>query len=163
MPNWCSNSLDLVHGDKSKIDGLVAELKKTESEIFQYLRPRPESENDNWYGWNLEQWGTKWDANIVDFFETDDGVHIEFDTAWGPPIHLYEYLSENDWGVEAYYTECGMCFVGKFSEGVDSYYEYDFSNGEWRWDIPEELIEYAGLEYEHDSWLEFQEEDTDDE
>lgn len=159
MPNWCSNSLDLSHGDKSLIDGLVKELKKEESEIFQYLRPRPTEEDESWYGWNIENWGTKWDANIVDFFETDEGIHIEFDTAWGPPTALYEYLYENDWEVSAQYYEPGMAFVGSFDDGAEIYCEYDFNDENWRDDIPEDLIDYAGLESEYEFWEEMNEEE----
>jgi len=41
---------------------------------------------DNWYAWNINHWGTKWDANDADAERLgDDHAVVRFSTAWSPP------------------------------------------------------------------------------
>lgn len=167
MPNWCDNTLSISNADKMKIDALEVELQKKDSEILKLLRPY-EGEWD--YGWCIENWGTKWDANVIDFYrDSDNDLTIYFETAWGPPTELYSYLHESDegWEVEAYYHEPGMCFVGSWRNGDEEYYEYsDLSADEIDDELPEELNEMYGIseykrqcEEEEEEW----EEPADDE
>lgn len=37
----------------------------------------------NWYDWNYENWGTKWDATTYYFEATESHITISFGTAWG--------------------------------------------------------------------------------
>lgn len=158
MPNWCDNRVKLYHSDKSKIDALAAELEKKHAngqfagEPFQHLRPRPESE-ENWYDWNINNWGTKWDANLIDWDREDDNtIYMYFDSAWAPPIGLYEYLTENEWIVDAVYHESGMGYAGYFTDS-DHYFEYDITSLDSINELPEELIEFAGLIESHEEWV----------
>jgi len=161
MPNWCDNSMRLYHEDKTKIDALEAEMSKKNddghsmAEPFNHLRPRPADQEENWYDWNISNWGTKWDASIIDWSrDSDNELTIYCDTAWSPPITLYEYLNEQGWSVDAYYHEGGMAFVGKWSsEDGDDYYEYDITDGDSIESLPEDLIDFAGLEDAHQEWL----------
>jgi Ferredoxin-like domain in Api92-like protein len=146
MPNWCDNSMHLTHEDKTKIDALVAELQKKEGEgIFQLLRPNPSGEWD--YNWSVENWGTKWDADIIDWDRQDDNtIWISFNSAWSPPSALYEFLAEEGWVIEAYYHESGMCFCGKFTnEDGDEYYEYDFTDRASLEALPSDIEDFTGL------------------
>ena len=152
MPNWCDNSVHLTHEDKTKIDALVAELENKEGNgIFQLLRPNPTGVWD--YNWSVENWGTKWDASIIDWDRQDDHtIWISFDSAWSPPTTLYEFLSEEGWVIEAYYHESGMCFCGKFTnEDGDEYYEYDFRDRESLEALPSDIEDFTGLLDYHDS------------
>ena len=151
MPNWCDNSVTLRHNDKSKIDALDAEMSKKNdegrsmAEPFNHLRPNPSGE---WqYDWSCENWGCKWDANIIDWERRDDNeIWISFDSPWSPPTALYEYLVEQGWEVEAIYHEGGMCYIGQFTtEDGDDYYEYDITDPEDIENLPEDLIEFADL------------------
>ena len=156
MPNWCDNTLQISNQDKTKIDGLVAELSKksedgqSQAELFQYLLPNPSGE---WgYDWSCENWGTKWDASIIDWDRYDDNtVWISFETAWAPPIALYDFLVDEGWDVEAYYNEPGCAFCGKYTtQGGDDYYDYDFSDRSTLEDIPSDIDEFTGLLDYHD-------------
>lgn len=160
MPNWCDNRVTLRHEDKTKIDALEAEMSKkhdngfTAAEPFQFLRPRPENEED-WYNWNLANWGTKWDANIIDWDRGGDNeLSIYFESAWSPPTALYEFLTEEGWEVDAVYHECGMAYAGLFVDGEDFYHEYDISDLDSIEALPEECIEFAGLRESHEYWKE---------
>lgn len=162
MPNWCSNSVTLVHDDKSKIDALEGQLKLVDEskseDVLQFLIPNPAGEWD--YGWSCENWGTKWDIRPHDFSREDDfTINMSFDSAWSPPIEAYENLLEEGWEVLAYYEEPGMAFCGKYDNGHDDSYEYDFSDPDWADNIPEDISEFAGLEYAYEDWKEWNEED----
>lgn len=91
----------------------------------------------NWYAWNNEHWGTKWDAceDSYEIFDTpiktsknagnDPNIQLmlEFDTAWSPPVPIYRklreicidkglvldivYLEEQGWGGHEAYDEFG--------------------------------------------------------
>jgi hypothetical protein len=164
MPNWCDNQLTLGNSDKSKLDAVEAVLADKENqELFKHLRP---FDGDWDYGWCVENWGTKWESRIVDWERLDDNeLIVYFETAWGPPIALYEYLYELDegWNVEAYYHEPGMCFAGMFYEGDDSYYEYsELSADEIEEYLPEILNEMYGIaDYKRD-WDEENEEEEEE-
>jgi hypothetical protein len=172
MPNWCSNVATINHGDKEKIDAIEAELNKPKDDValFQMLCPCPEDQKDNWYEWNINNWGTKWDASIYDFERLDDNnIRINFDTAWGPPTALYDYLFENGYDTTAYYDECGMGFCGKYEFGSDDQYNYtDMDSTQVQEEIPTDIDEMFCIseqmadreaEEDHEEW----QADSDDE
>jgi hypothetical protein len=178
MPNWCSNVATINHGDKEKIDAIEAELNKENKDdvaLFQSLRPRPETENDDWYGWNINNWGTKWEASIYDFERLDDNnIRVNFDTAWGPPIALYDYLFENGYDTTAYYDECGMAFCGKYEFGSDDSYDYsEMDSYTFQDQVPSDIDDMFSIseqmadreaEEDHEDWqAEEDEEDTEPE
>jgi hypothetical protein len=88
--------------------------------------PRVPWSGDNWYDWNIRNWGCKWDVAVSDnneFLGTsmdelkDGGIQYNFDTAWSPPSEAIEKLSsqhpnltfklyyeeEQGWGAEVEY------------------------------------------------------------
>jgi hypothetical protein len=160
MPNWCNNSLFIRNEDKTKIDALEQELmKKEDQQMFNSVVPRPADEEENWYNWNIHNWGTKWDANVIDWERTSDTeIFVSFDTAWSPPIAFYDTLTNEGWSIEAQYYEPGMGYIGQYVDGIDESYEYDVSDLESIEALPEDLIEFAGLREEHEYWKENYEE-----
>lgn len=163
MPNWCDNTLNLHHENKEVLDELQAELTKGgEAELFRHFRPY----DGEWdYGWCVENWGTKWEARIIDWERLDENSFvIYFETAWGPPITLYEFLEENDWNVEAFYYEPGMCFAGIYDNGHDSCFEYsDMSADQIEEELPHELNEMYGISEQRRDWEEENEDEDDEE
>ena len=99
MPNYAVNEI-IVKGSKEKIKEIFERIEG--DNFLNTLFPRPESENDNWYDWNCDNWGTKWDAcdTHLEYTENEDGTaKIEggFLTAWDAPIDCYlNYLINND-------------------------------------------------------------------
>ncbi|CAB4222575.1 hypothetical protein UFOVP1655_139 [uncultured Caudovirales phage] len=154
MPNWCDNSLVLGNKDVSKIDAFQNHLEEGK-DIFEGLRPNPDIE---WsYAWCCENWGTKWDATSSDWEREDDTIRLSFDTAWCPPIELYQYLVTEGWEVEASYLEEGMGFCGTFNnETGDSYYNYDISDLESINKLPEDLICFGNLLERHYDYMDDQ-------
>lgn len=103
----------------------------------------------NWYDFQVANWGTKWDVDCdggVEVSEDGKTVTASFDSAWSPPIGIYNELVGQDYGVAAYYYEPGMCFVGKWVDGDDQYYEFgDHDSNTVRDVIGEELDDMFGI------------------
>ena len=127
MPNWCLNKLTISHPEQDKITEFVKAYK--EGKTCEHYLPMPEGED--WYSWNSDNWGTKWD--IGSDKNEEHGLHptvvgneatMSFDSAWAPPIGLYKNLHELGFTVDATYFEPGMGFCGIWHDGDDLCTEY---------------------------------------
>ena len=131
MPNWCMNKLTVSHTDVSMVDRFekVYNLGKACEEFL----PLPEGED--WYGWQIDNWGTKWDIGAdmgtdreeyhgLKATRVGNQVNCSFDSAWAPPVGLYDKLVELGYDVKASYFEPGMSFCGIWDNGADNYVEY---------------------------------------
>ena len=133
MPNWCLNKLTVSHSDPAMVDRFV-KAYNTGKTCDEFL-PMPEDIGDGWFDWCVNNWGTKWDvgADIGTDREEFHGLkatvvgneaNCSFDSAWSPPIGLYEKLDELGYKVHASYFEPGMAFCGIWADGYDNYIEY---------------------------------------
>lgn len=139
MPNWCYNNVTLKAnnvGNRALLKE-VAEAANQGKEIFNMLRPMPdhifrgnlgaeEREQygaNNWYDWSVAHWGTKWDTDAHVSLHDGETLTLNFDTAWAPPIELYEYLVEQGFSVLADYYEPGNSFAGIYEDGDDRSYD----------------------------------------
>jgi hypothetical protein len=162
MPNWCSNQVTLTNSDTNQIKRVKKAIK--EDRLFEEFIPCPKEmiEDGSWYTHNINAWGTKWDVTGGDVVKkSKHSITLVFDTAWSPPLNFYEFLYDNEWGVEAHYYESGMNFVGRWFNGDDEYYEIPASGDEIVEMIPEDIDMLWGLSeraYEED---ELEEEDSD--
>lgn len=158
MPNWCMNNATIT-GPIEKLEAIVEAIK--ENKMLEHMVPIGEWD----YGAAVEAWGTKWDVQDADWDLDNDTqtLSLNFDTAWGPPTTAYEnYTDTNqDVHIEASYYEPGMAFVGQYDSGLgtDDSYEIDFEDEHWIDDIPQDLIDQWGLDYEYEQWKEWQEDD----
>jgi hypothetical protein len=143
------NTVVLKH-TKDKIDALESQLRENAGkELFNLLFPRPAEEEENWYEWNVSNWGTKWDVFLDDTSIEridDETLSLTFDTAWSPPIGFYNFLFEEGWDVTAKYYEPGMGFVGEYDNSIDDCWEYDLDNESTLEAIPTELREWSGVD-----------------
>lgn len=121
MPNWCENEITLT-GSKSVIEKLhsIAKEANQEKGFFNRLVPRPKEQEENWYDWNTQNWGTKWDID-PDQFQVGEIVkahreysfNISLATAWSPPENFLKTLcKELDISANLRYIEGGMDFCG---------------------------------------------------
>jgi hypothetical protein len=146
MPNWVYNNLTL-EGHKDLLDEVVEQLNKPFTikdttydkpiiSFWNMVKPSDDileeyhgtanagsmTNPNNWYSWNNQHWGPKWDiavGNGEEYAETsisrsDDVVSYNFQTAWSPPIPALvalsnkypelelwlEYEEEQGWGGE---------------------------------------------------------------
>jgi hypothetical protein len=103
------------------------------------IAERLQFNGDNWYDWNVRNWGTKWDVAVrdgEDYPETEllveedwsDRLGYRFNTAWSPPLPAIEALSAQYPDVEfnlSYEEETGWggehLFVNGQGTEIESY------------------------------------------
>ncbi len=117
----------------------------------------------SWYDFCTSRWGTKWDCgdeHSIEVSEDGQGFTASFDSAWAPPVGVYDALVEQGFTVRAFYYEPGMCFAGVYDNGQDDTYS-DWGDSQGAKDtLPEELDEMFGIS---DSQAEYEEEERMDE
>lgn len=120
MPNHVINHLTF-DGEKSVIKTMLNEIKGQDEDgyslliDFNKIVPMPEEEEDNWYDWRCEHWGTKW--NAYEQNELVDG--LMFWTAWSNPKQVIIALSKKypsiridvEYADEDYGNNCGKYSV----------------------------------------------------
>jgi hypothetical protein len=143
MPNWCDNVLT-VEGPREALDRFRDAVKSQPLEAtdgngdrgvenssdlsLERIIPTPEEmltskgfEEDGWYHWRINNWGTKWDVDAK-LIEDGDRLIYEFSSAWSPPQFAIETASQQ-------YPE--LTFTIEFDEsGVDFWGYCVFRGGE---------------------------------
>lgn len=150
MPNYCNNSLSVKSENFEEIKVFFNNNKtfnnpdNNDDSFLSFSKsvPKPEEEDD-WYNWNIKNWGTKWDAIDVDLNNvSEDEFSLEytneliysFTTAWGPALSWLESVAKK-------YPK--LCFENEYSEcGMDLYGKRVYSNGELIEDVEMSLSEF---------------------
>ena len=103
---------------------------------------------DNWYNWNIRNWGTKWDANDVTL---DEGGTLcyQFSTAWSPAEGAFKAMVEQHPNLQFEFTNVEEQGWGVVFEGKNGELEEVRS-----WDIPSSHTEWedTGAECSRCSW-----------
>ena len=171
MPNWCNNRL-VVYGSKEVVEQFLTdgindsdewtigtyfpmpeELEGTDSPSKETNKELIEKYGaDNWYDWQIRNYGCKWDCEAYDTPSTDDinyGVDsgtldIRFDSPWSPPDTWMKKISEKypDLQFTLYFSEPGMGFGGAIysSDGA-----YSIEEGDLEW------MDCDGCTYQYDN------------
>lgn len=136
MPNWCDNVV-MIKGDPEVIKTVKQTLQEA-GNVFSFNKisecppallnasaPNRSEQSiefntkkygaKDWYDWCNSNWGTKWnssDAHIT--VDHDDQIAYSFQTAWAPPIPVYEKLAEMfpNTNIFINYDESGCDFSG---------------------------------------------------
>ena len=141
MPNWCYNRVEVYIEDAEELKRWKETVESKESKFdFNKIVPMPKeledtvkgsnhvpSEElkekygaDNWYDWNVNNWGTKWNITVDENEVDDDGDFIQytFDTAWSPPSEIFYALRRKfpDVSISWFYDEPGMQFAGYLND-----------------------------------------------
>ena len=121
------NNLTVEHDDPAMVDRF--ETAYNAGNTCNEFIPVPEVIGEGWYDFCVSNWGTKWDFGGagnrgLDATRVGNQVSCTFDSAWAPPVGLYEKLVELGYSVEATYFEPGMAFCGIWDNGDDLYTEY---------------------------------------
>ena len=145
MPNWCQNNLD-IEGDVEQLKQFAA---YKESKFFENILPLGEWEYDK----SLDGWGTKWDVDPHHCeLDEDSGVlSVSFDSAWAPPINLYNYLQSKGFSLYATYYDPGMGFAGVYSDGENREYS-EFDDDFFETSDGEELDGCFGIREDFEDW-----------
>jgi len=92
-------------------------LNQDDSPLLQWMVPQPNFSGDqDWYQWNISNWGTKWPLSdvYIDNDDEADTIEFTFSTAWAPPVEAFHTWAAGDGRVEfsLEYWEPGCGFVG---------------------------------------------------
>jgi hypothetical protein len=126
MPNWCHTTLN-VEGSKEQIkefSALVSRAIENNNSLCNAIIPRPAAEEDNWYNWNITNWGSKWD--VTDMFveyEDDININLTFATAWNAIFPIFDELVKRGFKVKAEYQDEGYMFAGEYEDGNQTDFE----------------------------------------
>jgi len=75
-----------------------------------------DKQDDRWYNWRCQNWGTKWDCYSLEIDDTDmpHGFQVTFETAWSPPEEICYAIREqfDDLSVSWFYDEPGCEVAG---------------------------------------------------
>ena len=179
MPNWFYFSLN-VSGKKEDVQSFVENVKGKEGTTyegrefdFNHFIPQPEGLYDeksednifpNWYNWNIENWGTKWNASVDDAYVASDKegfpyeYHYDMRTAWADPrpvifkmIEMYPQLDFNISGEEEsnaygiYVSSSEDVFLEEEPTLIDELNDKEVfwadSSGLWRYVEDNEIVE----------------------
>jgi len=85
-----------------KQDGVSDEEYIKQPDHTLPIAEQMEFKTNDWYSWNVRNWGTKWDVGVGDdneypetelMEEDDTSLAYRFNTAWSPPLPAIEALS----------------------------------------------------------------------
>ena len=110
-PDW-----KRLPNEKGEFPKLHQELNKDGS-VFYETYNFPDGKNDDrWYHWCIENWGTKWDVSELDIEYDEEVLELTFSTAWSPPEGIMQELKDKypDLGFSCFYDEPGMEIAGYY-------------------------------------------------
>lgn len=124
----------------STVDGLI------------YTAPEMEEAGlVDWYTWNVDNWGTKWDAYEVEFDRYHgDTLEIRFESAWSPPTPVVRAMQKQhpELYISMEFDEPNMLFRGAVNEDGSEYTEeyedhWDIEDADEWGNEKEEEVEHA--------------------
>lgn len=136
QPDWMTTP-----NDKGELPKLK-DIKDKDGGILGQIKEFPDgTHDDRWYDWRCNNWGTKWDVNEywnscfpINYMGANKmnidrsynyELEIGFDSAWAPPLGIYESLVEQGFYVCATYIEGGMGYCGEWLNGNDTCFDFD--------------------------------------
>jgi len=112
MPDF--KTIPNENGELPKLE----QMKNPDGSILWETYNFPSGKNDDrWYHWCVENWGTKWDVSELDIEYMDDEIlELTFSTAWSPPEGVIEKLKDKypDLSFSCFYDEPGMEVAGYY-------------------------------------------------
>lgn len=98
-----------------------------------YLENEKKYGATTWYDWDIENWGTKWNAYDQMIKEGKTYIKFIFSTAWSIPIPIYEKLEKLGLDFEVKYADEDYgynCGILKYINGEKEYISMEGNN---RW------------------------------
>ena len=119
-PDWTKiplneNTIQEYSWDKPR--GEIGELPVMSDDPFKGLHfASTGKQDDRWYNWRVQNWGTKWDCYTLEIDDTDmpHGFEVNFETAWSPPEEVATAIREqyDDLSMSWFYDEPGCEIAG---------------------------------------------------
>ena len=106
-----------IPNEQGEIPVLKQEFNKDGKLIWETYNFPDGKNDDRWYHWCIQNWGTKWEADVTGFEVLDyDTLEIEFQTAWSPPEGVVTKLREKfpELTFQCFYDEPGCEIAGYY-------------------------------------------------
>ena len=94
---------------------VAEEIKNPNGEVITITHNFPDGKNDDrWYHWCIDNWGTIWDINLVGAEVDESYAEFQFQTAWAPASGIFDKIKEDypDVAISWFYDEPGMEIAG---------------------------------------------------
>ena len=72
-------------------DGTSRDIGMSREDVAELVRKYGAAD---WYEWNSQNWGTKWNPGSANVSEESGGVVYDYDTAWSPPVGFLDKVAE---------------------------------------------------------------------
>ena len=96
----------------------IEQHKGKDGEVMFETYNFPDGTNDDrWYHWCINNWGTKWEPDMADVdYEDSEILRLTFSTAWSPPEGIVEKLREKypELSFQCFYDEPGCEIAGYY-------------------------------------------------
>lgn len=116
---WESTSLSQSEADSAGLEFYSGAYCEDSSGIVYTQFDMQDKGLVDWYSWNIDNWGTKWDAYSIDVERVQDNqLTIRFDSAWAPPSPVIHAMQEQhpELSITLEFEEPGMMFRGEIHE-----------------------------------------------
>lgn len=136
------------------IDSLVAN-KQLQSDLSldlelgqRYLENLKLFGSETWYEWNIQNWGTKWNASTVGLTIDKESLVCFFDTAWAPPVSWFRSLCQHYPTIEMKleYFEPGCYFAGELVNNEGEIDDLSCDNDESVKELAAKVFDYIDEE-----------------
>jgi len=124
VPNHVTNIIELYSEEEGLVKRVLEEIKGDDEpdQYIDFAKIVPQPDNlftdnlstknrdecvrkgiPNWYDWQVENWGTKWNAYAQSEPRLEYGTAVlQFDTAWAAPFPVIKALREKYPGLHVY-------------------------------------------------------------
>ena len=109
QPDWKT-----IPNEKGQLP-VAEEIKNSNGELVTITNNFPDGKNDDrWYHWCIDNWGTKWDIDLAAADVEEDYAEFGFQTAWAPASGIFDKIKEDypDVAISWFYDEPGMEIAG---------------------------------------------------
>jgi hypothetical protein len=168
MPNWVYNTI-VIEGKEADIKKFLDKAQRTTNGVhnfsfWNFVTPPLDHLDEyyetngwtkdpntgetihtgntefNWYNWNINNWGTKWNACEVSVEFIEKNLLIQFSTAWGQPDPVFVAMTEQ-------HPELSFDFEWEEEQGWGgkALGESGIYTNTESWDIPESHADYVAL------------------
>ena len=106
-----------IPNEKGELPKLEQRLNPDGSVFYETYNFPDGTNDDRWYHWCVENWGTKWDVSELDIeYMDDEQLTLTFSTAWSPPEGVVEKLKDKypDLSFSCFYDEPGCQVAGYY-------------------------------------------------
>ena len=106
-----------IPNEKGELPNRTVKYRPDGSILFETYDFPDGKNDDRWYHWCIQNWGTKWEPDMAGVeYEDSEILALTFNTAWSPPEGIVERLRENypELTFQCFYDEPGMESAGYY-------------------------------------------------